>query len=213
MEIPLILKLKKKIHRDIAEVQDIIVRELYNLFDKAVLHGGTAVWRCYDGNRFSEGIDVYLTKNNRKINDLFEILKKKGFIINKKKIGEKSLFSVLTFNGVVVRFEALFKMPKKIILKEYKTSDGNLISVYTLSPEGLIEEKISAYLARIKIRDLYDIFFLLRYTKDKRKISKDIERLIRNFKKPADEEDLRILIISGIIPGVYEMLDYIKRET
>ncbi|MBM3309818.1 MAG: hypothetical protein FJY77_06125, partial [Candidatus Altiarchaeales archaeon] len=52
--IPLALRLKKQAHKKVAEAQDIIVRELYNVFDNAVLHGGTAIWRCYQGNRFSE---------------------------------------------------------------------------------------------------------------------------------------------------------------
>ncbi len=210
MEIPLILKLKKKIHKDIAEAQDLIVRELYNFFEKAVLHGGTSIWRCYDGNRFSEDIDVYL-ESKEKIKDFFEALRKKDFIILKKKISERSLFSVLEFNNVVVRLEAIFKKPKKITLKEYKTSDGNFITVYTLTPEDIIKEKIEAYSKRLKIRDLYDIFFLLRYVKNKNEIVNDLEKLVKRFKNPTDEKELKVLIIEGIVPNINEILNYIKR--
>ena len=83
-QIPLILKLKKKAHKDIAEAQDIIIRELYTLFDKAVLHGGTSIWRCYGGNRFSEDIDVYIPNDQKRIDSLFEHLKKNGFVIYRK---------------------------------------------------------------------------------------------------------------------------------
>ncbi len=162
-KIPLILRLKKQMHKDIARAQDIIIKELYNMFDKAVLHGGTAIWRCYNGNRFSEDIDVYIHKDKKRINAFFENLKKKGFIINKKKIGEKSLFSRLVLNRTFVRFEALFKKPiPEGSLKEYEGADGNFITVYTLTPEELTKEKIKAYLKRLKIRDIYDVFFLLR---------------------------------------------------
>lgn len=199
-------------HKDIARVQDIIVKEMYNMFDKAVLHGGTAIWRCYNGNRFSEDIDVYIHKDEKRINAFFENLKKKGFIINKKKIGEKSLFSRLVLNRTFVRFEALFKKPiPKGSLKEYEGADGNFITVYTLTPEELIKEKIEAYLRRLKIRDIYDVFFLLRYVKDKDKISKELKKLIKGFKKPIDEKELRILIIEGLVPNADKMLDYIKR--
>jgi len=209
--IPLILRLKKQAHKDIAKAQDLIVESIYEIFDKAVLHGGTAVWRCYSGNRFSEDIDAYIPRNLEKINLFFENLEKKGFVIEKKKIGECSLYSGLKLNRTFVRFEALFKNVKGE-LKEYETIDGNLISVYTLLPEELIKEKINAYLARLKVRDIYDVFFLLKYVKDKDKIKKELGKLILNFKNPIDEKELKVLITEGIIPNVEEIVRYIKRE-
>ena len=209
-EIPLILKLKKQMHKDIASAQDIIVKELYNVFDKAVFHGGTVIWRCYKGNRFSEDIDVYIPKDENKINTLFLNLEKRGFIIKKKKISKNSLYSSMELNRTLVRFEALFK-EQKGSLKEYSTSDGNLIIVYTLTPEELIKEKTNAYLARLKIRDLYDIFFLLRYVQDKKHVSRELNRLIKEFKEPIDEKDLKVLIIEGLVPTTEKMSEYITR--
>ena len=72
--IPLILKLKKSSQKEIAKAQDLIVEEIYKIFDKAIIHGGTSIWRCYNGNRFSEDIDMYIPKEISKINDLFENL-------------------------------------------------------------------------------------------------------------------------------------------
>ena len=207
--IPIILRLKKGIHKDIALAQDILIQELYNVFNDAVLHGGTAIWRCYKGNRFSEDLDLYLKRDLEKINLLFNNLNKRGFIIIKKKIGENSLYSELKNNRTSVRFEALFKKVDGV-LKEYETSEGNLITVYALTPEQLINEKIDAYSGRLKIRDLYDIFFLLRHVKDKGKISLKIKKLVKEFKKPIDENELKVLILEGIVPDVDMMLDYIK---
>ena len=207
--IPIILRLKKGIHKDIALAQDILIQELYNVFNDAVLHGGTAIWRCYKGNRFSEDLDLYLKMDLEKINLLFNNLNKRGFIIIKKKIGENSLYSELKNNRTSVRFEALFKKVDGV-LKEYETSEGNLITVYALTPEQLINEKIDAYSGRLKIRDLYDIFFLLRHVKDKGKISLKIKKLVKEFKKPIDENELKVLILEGIVPDVDKMLDYIK---
>lgn len=207
--IPLILRLKKESHRNIAAAQDILVYELYSLFNNAVLHGGTAIWRCYKGNRFSEDLDVYLIGGKGKIDLLFSNFEKKGFVVEKKKITENSLFSQLRFNRTLVRFEALFKN-KDGILKEYETVDGNLISVYILSAEDLINEKIDTYLKRLKIRDLYDIFFLLKYVEDKNKIKNKLQTFIKKFKEPIDEKELKVLILEGLVPDFQKMIDYIK---
>lgn len=205
VEIPIVLKLRKEGHKEIARAQDLLIEEVYRVFEDAVLHGGTAIWRCYKGNRFSEDLDFYLNKDNKKIEALFENLRK-NFVIEKRKISENSLFSVLNFNGTIIRFEAIFKKVKGE-LKEYEKADGNLISIYTLSAEELIKEKADAYLKRLKIRDLYDVFFLLRYA-DK---TTDMNRLIKNFKKPVDENELKVLIIEGLIPSVEGMLNYIRK--
>jgi len=205
--IPLILKIKKESHKNIATAQDIIVQEIYAVFNDAVLHGGTAIWRCFNGNRFSEDVDVYILKDINKLNVLFEKLKKRGFTIEKKKISGNSLYSSLKLNRTSVRFEALFKRIKGS-LKEYETVESNFVTVYTLEPEQLINEKISAYLSRFKIRDLYDVFFLLRYVKNKKDIN--LKKLISNFKKPSDENDLKVLILEGLVPGSEDMIKYIK---
>jgi predicted nucleotidyltransferase component of viral defense system len=204
--IPLLLKLKKDSHKKIAAAQDMIVEELYRVFNNATLHGGTAIWRCYHGNRFSEDIDVYIERNVEKINLIFSNLEKKGFVIEKKKIGENSLYSTMQLNRVYVRLEALFKKVKGS-LREYETVDGNLITVYTLTPEEFIIEKIATYQKRLKIRDLYDIFFLLRFT-DK---AKCVE-FTRNLQKPVDEKELKVLILEGLVPSAEKMIEYIKNH-
>lgn len=209
--IPIILRLKKESHKEIARAQDIIITEMNNVFDYAVLHGGTAIWRCYNGNRFSEDINVYLKKDTEKINLFFQNLEKKGFIIIKKRIKDNSLYSELQLNRVSVRFEALFKKVE-CPLQEYETADGNLITLYSLTPEQLIDEKINAYLKRQKIRDIYDIFFLLRHVADKSRIKDKLKKLITQLKKPVDEKELKVLVLEGIVPDFSKMVDYIKQR-
>lgn len=208
---PLILRLKKARHKEVAKAQDLIVDELYNIFDNAVLHGGTAIWRCYGGNRFSEDIDAYLAKNNEKLNLLFSNLEKKGFVVKKKKISENSLFSNLVLDRTMVSFEAIFNKVEGV-LKEYEMAEGNFIAVYTLTAEELIKEKVNTYLKRLKIRDLYDIFFLLRYA-DKNKVKSDIKMLLRRFKEPSDKQELKVLILEGLTPGVEKILQYLNSLT
>lgn len=209
--IPLALRIKKRQHREIAAAQDLIVRELYRTLDRAVLHGGTAIWRCYAGNRFSEDIDAYIQRDTKKIDIFFENLEKIGFHIQKKKIGKNSIFSSLQLNRTEVRFEATFQK-KEGMLGGYETADGNWITVYTLPPEELIKEKVEAYLKRLKIRDLYDIFFLMRYVKNKETMSNAIKRLVKNFQKPVDEKDLKILLLEGLVPDSEKMLQYLKDQ-
>jgi predicted nucleotidyltransferase component of viral defense system len=72
--IPLSLRIKKESHRKIAQAQDLIIEEVYKKFDRAVLHGGTAIWRCFNGKRFSEDLDFYFPKDEKKINELFSLL-------------------------------------------------------------------------------------------------------------------------------------------
>ena len=137
IKIPLQIKLKREVHRKIAYAQDLIVKEVYSVFDKAVLHGGTAIWRCYSGKRFSEDLDFYFPNNKKKIEDLFENLKKVGFVIKKKKISENSVYSELELDRTAVRLEATFKKIKGVIC-DYEMSDCNFISIYSLTIEDFV---------------------------------------------------------------------------
>lgn len=209
-KIPLSQRLKRRHHVEIARLQDIVVETLYRVFPESVLHGGTAIWRCYSGSRFSEDIDVYLEKDAERLEKLFNQLVAAGFAIAKKRVKDNSLYSKLIFNGTEIRLEAVF-MKIKGIVKEYETYEGMLLNIYTLLPEDLVLEKISAYRKRGKVRDLYDIFFLLRYVKDAKKIMPKLKGLMEDFKKPLDEDGLKVLILVGISPKTEDMMEYIRR--
>ena len=208
--IPLQLRLKREIHRRIAYAQDLIVKEVYSIFNTAVLHGGTAIWRCYNGKRFSEDLDFYLPYDKKKIEALFESFKKIGFEIKKKKISENSVYSELEINRVSVRFEATFQRISGVIC-DYEMSDGNIIAIYGLTPEMFLIEKSNAYLKRFKVRDLWDVFFFLRIVEKPHKI-KEIKDLIDGYKKPIDEDDLKVILLDGIVPSADEMINYIQRK-
>ncbi len=210
MEIPLQARLKRESHRKIAYAQDLVVKEVYSVINNAILHGGTAIWRCYNGKRFSEDLDFYFPKNLKKIELIFENLKKLGFEITKKKISENSVYSELVLDRTSVRLEATFQRIQGVLV-DYEMSDGNFISIYSLTLEQFLSEKTNTYLKRLKIRDLWDIFFLLRQIKDMGAI-KDIEILIKNYKKPLDEEDLKVILLEGIVPSSEDMIQYIRRK-
>jgi predicted nucleotidyltransferase component of viral defense system len=212
MKIPLYQKLKKKSHKEIALAQDILVIELYKKFPDAVIHGGTAIWRCFGSNRFSEDVDIYLPKkykNKETLEDFFEQLKASGLELIKFKLTNDTLFSKLNYGEVEIRLEAVFKEVESV-LKSFELTDGNSINVLTLSAEDFILEKILAYKKRKMVRDLYDIYFLLGFVSDKEKINKKLKDFIENIEKPLDEKNLPALIISGVSPKVDEMIKVIK---
>ncbi|MEM3402261.1 MAG: nucleotidyl transferase AbiEii/AbiGii toxin family protein [Candidatus Hadarchaeales archaeon] len=203
-------KIKRRHHREVALAQDIVVEIFSSLFPRGVLYGGTAIWRCYSGNRFSEDIDVYMEKNLGKIDEMFQMLEKRGFTVVKKRIKENSLYSTLKLGDAEVRLEASFRRVDGIIA-EYETCEGNLLSVRTLPPDILLDEKIEAYLARRKVRDLYDAFFLLRHLEKTEKIKSELLKLVQNYKPPVDEKELKVLILFGLVPSANDMIEYIKR--
>ena len=209
--IPLINRIKKESHRQIAQAHDIIVEEIMKIIPEAVFHGGTSIWRCYNGNRFSEDLDFYLPNNKKKIEALFENLNKKGFVIKKKKISENSVYSELILDRLSVRFESTFQKIKGVLL-DYEKIDSGFLTIYGLSREQLINEKARTYLARRKIRDLYDIFFLLKFMGDLNPVAGVLKELIKNYSPPLDEDDLKVIILEGIVPKSEEMIEYIQRK-
>jgi len=211
MKIPLANKIRKKSHRDIAFAQDKIVEELLKIIPNAVFHGGTCIWRCYDGKRFSEDLDFYFPKNKKIINLLFEILEEKGFEILKKKISDRSVYSELKLNNVSIRLEATFQKISGELL-DYEKLDGPIITIYGLTAEQLLNEKIKTYLKRKKIRDIYDIFFLLQRVNDFSKIDREIEKVFKNDFVPEDKNNLPVLIFEGIVPDFDKLKNYIKRK-
>jgi predicted nucleotidyltransferase component of viral defense system len=209
LNIPINLKLRSKADKEVALAQDIIIMELYRSFPEAVLHGGTGIWRCYHGNRFSEDVDVYIQNNAAMLEKFFKSLMNKGFKINKKRLKENSLYSGLTFNNIQTKFEASFQN-KKYIPMEYEASEGFSIKVLTLTAEDFLIEKVETYLSRRKIRDLYDIHFLAGKVQNEKILQEELKKLINNYQKPIDEENLAGLIIGGAVLNSEDMLRDIK---
>jgi len=210
--LPIVKKLKRKIHRTVALAQDILVMEIYDNFPTAVIHGGTAIWRCYGSNRFSEDVDVYLMPASRRsdMQGFLVGLKGKGLTVDRFKDTDGMIFAKLHFMGVVVRCEILFKHVKDYVVKQFEMSDGNSILVNTLRPEQMIRAKISAYTGRRKVRDLYDIFFLLKIVERKKELRGLLVKLVNEFQEPEDERELKALIISGSVPTVDDMLELVR---
>ncbi|MBS3141757.1 nucleotidyl transferase AbiEii/AbiGii toxin family protein [Candidatus Woesearchaeota archaeon] len=210
-KIPLANRLRKESHRQIAAAQDMIVEEVFKEIPGAVFHGGTCIWRGYSGKRFSDDLDFYFPRSIPSINAVFDNLKKRGFDIVKKKIAERSVYSELVLGRVSVRLEGTFQNVKGSLM-DYERIDGTVMAVYGLTPEELIREKAATYIKRRKIRDLYDVFFLLRLVKEFNKVKEPIGQLVQKYVSPDDEENLKAIVLEGIVPSSKELIAYITRK-
>ncbi len=211
MKLPLISRIRKELHKNIAFAQDILIEETIKVIPSTVFHGGTCIWRCYGGKRFSEDLDFYFPKNKSLIEKLFKNLENKGFEIKKKKISDRSVYSELKYGRVSVKLEATFQNIKGVLL-DYEKVDGTIISIYGLAVEQLLNEKIKTYLSRKKIRDIYDVFFLMRLVGNVSLIDKNIKKVIDEKDIPEDVEDLKVLLLEGVVPNFNELKEYIKRK-
>ena len=84
MNTPLELLLKNRNYLEIARLQDEVVSILYSLNTKLTFHGGTSIWRCYGGKRFSFDLDMYV-KNYSEISKLMEKLSQNDLYVKKSK--------------------------------------------------------------------------------------------------------------------------------
>ncbi len=210
MQPPLQVRMKREAHRRIAAAQDIIVGAVLSVFDTAVLHGGTAIWRCYGGRRFSDDLDFYLPRDSAKLDLLFGRLSAAGFAVRKRKVGERSVYSELELDRVSVRLEATFQRAKGVLC-DYETVEGNRITIYSLSPEAFLAEKALTYAKRRKVRDLWDLFFLAGRVGDISKVA-GMGPLLKDYLPPVDGPDLKAIILEGIVPTADAMIDYLRRK-
>ncbi len=211
MRIPLFNRLKKRLHVDTALLQDELVDIVYKVSPKAVLHGGTAVWRCYAGNRFSEDLDFYLGSGKGFEEGFRKALNSRGLSLLKFKKTANSIFSKIS-NGVVeVRFEAAFRKPKAFEPVPFERVDGSFMNVLTLSLENLLLEKLSAYRNRLLVRDLYDVFMLSSMVSPNKKLYSEVSSFLKTPKKPVDENNLKAIVFSGAVPSFEQMLLALKR--
>ncbi len=204
-------RLKKRLHVDIALLQDEVVDIVYAISPKAVLHGGTAVWRCFAGNRFSEGLDFYLG-GDKGFKPKFEaMLNSRGLQLSRYKRTSSTIFSKVSNGAVEIRFEASFRKPKRIEARPFERADGTFMNVFTLPPEELLLEKAKAYSSRRLARDIYDVCLLTALLPPGKKVSENPLSLIEKAGRPSDEKTLKVIVFSGAVPSFEQMLASLRR--
>ena len=127
------------------EVVDLILKHYGNF----VMHGGTAVWRCYGGNRFSRDVDFYsnLDPLGESLfqKQLHKLLINHGYPIREEKYNNKTKTLHVIFNGegTTGKLDITFAKAKGDVV-EYLRVDGAKRIIHALSPEALLNEKIDA---------------------------------------------------------------------
>ena len=145
---------------------DIIKKVLQALNDNFVLKGGIALSLYYGLNRYSEDIDLDAKSNNMDITKLLKSNKNfRDYNITIKKDTDTVFRTMLDharqshLGNYPLKIEVSNR--NKIFLQQgsltYTNIDG--VNVYNISE--LIDMKIAAFNGRDKVRDLYDLNFLL----------------------------------------------------
>ncbi len=213
MNLPIEKKLSNDVQVKMARLQDSSIEALYDLDEKIVLHGGTSIWRCYSGNRFSDDLDLYVRtmREMSKIrNNLPFALKKYGISIAKvAAIGNSTIINVKD-SEIGIRLEiGMARGRLNPIDRSFERSNGTRMSVITLSAEDLILEKIDTYSSRRYSRDIYDIYHLSPLA-NPLDIGKEVCSFLEDIKAPVDEESLGSIIYSGITPPFKSMVESIR---
>jgi predicted nucleotidyltransferase component of viral defense system len=207
-----------------AILEDEIVDLILKYYPKFVMHGGTVVWRCYGGNRFSRDVDFYSNldppEESSFQKEFHKTLIENGYPIREEKYNNKTRTLHVIFRGADTtgKLDITF-MKVNGTATEYLRVDGSKRMIYALSPEAMLGEKIDAYSNKYEsknheIQDLYDMIIL----KDKldnpsdtmrRKLSRFMARIKDN--PPKDEKALRQLLLGGIAPSFNELIGILER--
>ena len=192
----------------IAKLQDSVIDIIFSL-DKLLLHGGTAIWRCYGGGRFSNDIDIYIS-NEKVVKRIVNRISLFGerIVFNRKR--KKILYYDISADNAKISLQIKISN-KKGILVSYEKIDGNRTQIFSMTPENLIIEKIETYNNRALIRDIYDIMILTRSVLDKSRIVNIMISFLSNIKRPKDEKVLKDIVYNGPVPTFEDIVEYLWR--
>lgn len=210
MKIPLANQLRG-IQTQIARLQDEALDITYAILPEAILHGGTAIWRCYRGKRFSDDLDFYALAGKDFRERFSAEAGRRGLQATKFRRTENSIYARLSDGRSGVSVEISTRAKGNAVPAAYERADGTHTEIRSLLPEDLIIEKAHAFVNRKLIRDIYDVYFLSGAA-DLKKTGPNLRELMRKFLKPADEKNLRTLVYSGPAPSFAEMLAALERR-
>jgi predicted nucleotidyltransferase component of viral defense system len=184
--------LKNREHIEKDYFQDVLLYHLYKKSNNFIFKGGTCLYKLYNLPRFSEDLDFsILTQKNIKetIESVARELKAK---IETKKTKTYFLFK-LRFSGILTQFNivridvSLYNIVFGFEVKNYISPyiDIPPFSLRVLKLEEILAEKIHALIKRNNARDLYDLFFLLRFVVPNEEL---IQKKLEIFKMKFDKE-------------------------
>jgi len=191
-----------------AQLQDLTVRTVFESASDATFHGGTAVWRCYNGNRFSKDIDMYVYKE-KSIDKIANNLLLYGLKVKKGDRRRLMINYIVSGNGTDIALQFVKKRCNGLPIP-YKNTNGTMLTVYSLSAAELILEKIMAYEDRRLERDIYDIMVLTQSISDKSIVVAKLKEFLKDLKEPIGKDPLKNLIYEGISPSFDQIVRYLK---
>ncbi len=153
-------------------LQDLFLYHLFRKTNLLIFKGGTCLYKLYGLPRFSEDLDFSVLGGSLDTNDLIAATAGRlgADVLNVKstkhsqliKIGFEGPFTAKNTLRVDINLQnSVFEFDVKQYLSSYV--DVHPFSLRVLSPKEIIAEKVHSLLARNKARDLYDLFFLLRF--------------------------------------------------
>ena len=212
MDIPLEKRLRRRLHVEMGRLQDEVVEAAYALDWKLVFHGGTAIWRCFSGNRFSEDLDFYAQSPGAISGGLEGALSSRALELVKFKRTENLVFAKVKGGEAEVRLEVNFSSAKRGAAARYERMNGSRMDVLCLTAGELVLEKAAAYENRRFVRDLYDICHLSEGMEGDAAVRKAVAGMLRDFRPPLDAKNLPALIYSGAAPTVAQMELALRRR-
>lgn len=198
--------------RQKAILQDRAIEIIFSVASDAVLHGGTAIWRCYSGERFSKDLDFYFKKESA-LQKTLNGLAQGGFWCElqqtrKANFGLYRNYILRRGNADIALQVTLAKINGDLI--RYETSNGAYRNINSLSAERLLLEKAEALSDRRKARDLYDIWILKNYTFSQ-KTAGILDRALTKHPKIIDFDELKHTVY-GMLPSEGAMKEDILRR-
>lgn len=224
------LKLIEQIWLDY--LQDHLLSLLYRKYPDLVFRGGTCIWKLYDGERFSEDLDLaredvpsglpkYLVKE-------LELL---GFSASPDREREtESMYRLrlgvdrpdtTSTNPISVEILLDSTPPERTVEQEIHSPypDVPRIDVKALTQDALLAEKISAVCERNRPRDIHDIYRLLKNgaAADLGEVKEQYKGFtVEEFEESLDEKKsgwkgLKSLMV-GTLPGFEEERQYIMKK-
>jgi predicted nucleotidyltransferase component of viral defense system len=212
VKIPLVNQLKKRQQVEIALLQDEIIRIIYLVAEDMVLHGDTAIWRCYSGKRFSEDLDFYSLSFPSVTKQFEKRVLSQGLKMEKIKDTGNVIFSSVSNGKTIVKLEVNHTRKVDGSITSYELVDGTGIEILSLTPDQLINEKIDAYTDRRYIRDLYDIHHLVKSGSILDSTKTRLRFFLQNIQHPVDESILKSIVYIGLAPTFDHMINEIGRS-
>lgn len=161
---------------------ELLLFYIYSEFgDTLILKGGTALYKLYNLNRFSEDLDFTL---NRRRFDLTKFLSKTMRSLSligiegkikieryKNEINVRLQFKGPLYNGskeslcfmslnISLRERVVKEVKKELIVPAYREIPS--FEVFGMNESEIMAEKVRAIMTRNKPRDVYDLWFLLK---------------------------------------------------